>query len=238
MSLFFNSDNILASCQRTLTIGVIVAASVSVAACGKSQEPTLRGVTRTPAPSVANITLPDVTAGKPGRPFVMKAARGGLLIVYFGYTACPDVCPTTLADIKGAIAKLPPAQRKLVMPVMATNDPARDTPAVMNGYLSHFFRSWRALRSTSKTDFAKAERAFNASHKRGPANEYGSYEISHTAVTYAVNDQGLIVVEWPFGTSSAIMATDINQILTKQQANLQSKSAIQPTKPANLTENN
>jgi protein SCO1/2 len=216
-----------ATYRRYATLTIFLAA-VSLAACGQSEvakpERALRGVTRTPAPNVAKVTLPNVTTGARGKSFAMRASEGGLLLVYFGYTSCPDVCPTTLADIKGAIGKLPAKQRKLVMPVMATDDPSRDTPAVLNGYLSHFFDSWRALRSTDRRVFAKAEKAFHAAHKKGPVNEYGAYEISHTAYTYAVDDEGVIRVEWPFGSPSADIAADLTKLLAAPQPSSQTKT--------------
>lgn len=214
------------ACSRAATLTAI-AAALSLAACGQSEvrknDSALRGVTRTPATNVAKITLPNVTTGARGKPFAMRAAKGHLLVVYFGYTSCPDVCPTTLADVKGAIGKLPLAQRGLVVPVMATDDPARDTPSVLNGYLSHFFESWRALRSTDKSVFAKAEKAFHAAHKKGAVNEYGAYEISHTAYTYAVDDEGLIRVEWPFGSPSSDIAADLKKLLAAPQLSSQTK---------------
>jgi protein SCO1/2 len=93
-----------------------------------------------------------------GRPVPMDELRGRWLLVYFGYTACPDACPTALARISRALALLGPAGAGLV-PVFVTVDPARDRPEVLRTYLAHFSPRIRGLTGSSGA-VAEAARTF------------------------------------------------------------------------------
>jgi protein SCO1 len=178
---------------------------------------TLNGVTREPPLRVGGVSLPDRSPQGRGAAMAMKAKRHGLLLVYFGYTMCPDICPTTLADVRGAVQRLPAAQRRRIEFAMVTVDPRRDTAAVLNGYLSHFFRSWHSLRTTDAVALRRAERAFRAHHVLGKPDRQGSYDVSHTAQVYAVDGSGTVRVEWPFGTGPAPMAADLRAALAGQR---------------------
>src|SRR4030095_5067397 len=95
----------------------------------------LVGYTRDPAPRVDAIALPDVS--REGQPFEFRAADGGLLVVYFGYTNCPDECPTTMADLRQALNKLGDDAEQVAV-AMVTVDPARDTdvlPSSVRGFI-------------------------------------------------------------------------------------------------------
>lgn len=196
-----------------LTLSVVAAALVG---CGGSDPapPKIHGFVRTPPMKVADVTLPDVAPGG-ALQSAMRADPDGLLLVYFGYTFCPDVCPTTMADTRAALKRLSRTERQRVTVAMVTVDPRRDTPKALNGYLGHFFGSWRALRTTDPTALRRAERAFQATHRLGPKDAHGNYEVTHTAVTYAVDPDGVVRVEWPFGTSSAALAADLHAVLAR-----------------------
>ena len=213
--------------RRRAAAGVLATfavAAAGVAGCGDGATAdrtggtrTLNGVTRTPPLRVAAVSLPDRSPAGRGAAMTMTAKRGGLLLVYFGYTMCPDICPTTLADVREALSRLPAGQRRRVAFAMVTVDPRRDTAAVLNGYLSHFFRSWHALRTTDPAALRQAERAFRASHELGTPDQDGNYDVSHTAQVYAVDDRGTVRVEWPFGTGSGPIAADLRAVLAGQR---------------------
>lgn len=181
---------------------------------GGSTTPRLSGITRSPQPSVAEVVLPDVSPTAMGHPpaqFVTKAANGELLVVYFGYTSCPDVCPTSMSDLKSAKRELGSLGDR-VRVAMVTVDPQRDTPEILNSYLSHFFTAFHSLRTDDNATLRSAETAFGASSAITPKPD-GTYDVSHSASAYAVDSAGRIVIEWPFGTKSEQMATDIRILL-------------------------
>ncbi|GIU86694.1 MAG: electron transporter SenC [Acidimicrobiia bacterium] len=181
---------------------------------GDGEDGSLQGVRRDPPLEVAQVTLPDATAG--GEEFTTTAGDGGLLLVYFGYTSCPDICPTTMSDLARAIEELPAHLARRVEVAMVTVDPERDTAEVLDGYLAHFFEDTRrhALRTDDTGRLEAAKRAFGV-RAQVEAHDPGDddYDVSHTAVTYAVDDSGRVVVEWPFGTTPDAIRSDLETLL-------------------------
>lgn len=201
--------------RRQLT-GVLLAAALAAgaAACGGDEPAGLAGVVREPALAVAGIELP----GPDGEPVAMRADDGELLVVYFGYTSCPDVCPTTMNDISIAVHELPDDLAERVSVAFVTVDPDRDSVEVLEGYLGHFFEEGGlAVRATDPDQLADAAAAFGvqfevADHQAGDT----AYDVAHTAVTYVVDDTGTVVVEWPFGFEDESMTADIRTLLNEE----------------------
>lgn len=169
----------------------------------------LSGVVVEPVPDVSALSLPE--ASPAAEPFRFVADDGDLLLVYFGYTACPDVCPTTLADLKAALKQLGAPSKHLSI-AMATIDPRRDTADVISGYLHSFFPSATALRTDDDAALRSVTNAFGASYLTEYPNT-GEPRVSHSAFLYVVDDQGHVVLAWPFGTTSADIALDLEQLL-------------------------
>jgi protein SCO1/2 len=169
------------------------------------------------------VTVPDVTdPAQRGRGDVqdgrlrMVAGEGRLLLVYFGFLNCPDVCPTTLMDLKVAMERLEPAQREQLDVVFVTVDPVRDTPEAMAAYLGHFYPTYHATRAEDEELEAVLAPFLASAEVRTAAD--GAVEVSHTALLYAVDDRGRVVVEWPFGTTAASMAADLETLLAAAAA--------------------
>ena len=202
-----------------VAVAVLVAAGL-LTGCGDGDDATgddgaleLAGVVRTPALDVSAVELPNASEPEPV-PTLMKADDGEVLLVYFGYTSCPDICPTTLSDISVALGDLPADQAERVTVGMVTVDPERDSAEVLSGYLGHFVDRSMALRTEDPEALATAASAFGvrfevAEHEPGA----DAYEVAHSAVTYVVDDTGTVVVEWPFGFESTDMAADLTAIL-------------------------
>lgn len=207
----------IVSRARRVSAALLVAAVTAVSAgCGGNSEPVaVKGVRRDPALAVDRASLPDASHGNAR--FTFEAARGHLLLVYFGYTFCPDVCPTTLSDISVAVRKIGDDRAKSVDVAMVTVDLERDTGKVLRAYLRHFFASSHALVAENQRQLTAAQRAFGV-RVEIPRHEKGAaYQVSHTAETYVVNDQGLVVVQWPFGFATDDMASDL-KVLLKEEA--------------------
>jgi len=189
---------------------VVALALLSLIATSCSSEPEeLAGFVRDPLPSVAHISLPDGDAG--GAPFQMVASEGELLLVYFGYTECPDVCPTTLADLKKVMKQLGDDAEKVTL-AMETIDIERDTDDIITAYVQSFVPEAHGLRARDDETLRAAADTFGADYSV-EVTEEGVYEVMHTAHTYAVNDEGLILVTWAFGTEAEIMTQDIRLLL-------------------------
>ena len=198
----------------TVVAGMLGAAALLAGCGGGEQQATgLKGFTRDPVPEVGGVSLPDVgPQGRGRKRALVAAAPGDLLVVYFGFTSCPDICPTTLGDIRAALKRLPAGQRTRVEVALVTVDPERDTVTVMRNYVGHFFTRWRAYRTTDAEALQRAEKAFGARHSTTP-RAGGGYDVVHSATTYVVDDRGRVLVEWPFGMPTRDIAADLSTIL-------------------------
>lgn len=159
--------------------------------------------------------LPEVRADRSGVPFRLRPSPGQLLIVYFGYTTCPDVCPTTLGDLHRALSRLGGDARHVEV-AFITVDPDRDTPDVLAPYLAGFVADGHPLRPASPSQLAAAEHAFGATSSV-TRNPDGEIEVSHSGTMYVVDDRGRIVDEWPFGSTASLMAHDLRILLPASQ---------------------
>ncbi|HVV29320.1 MAG TPA: SCO family protein, partial [Mycobacteriales bacterium] len=147
-------------------------------------------------------------------------ARGHLTLLYFGYTNCPDVCPTTMADLGAALRKVPASVARDVRVVFITSDPARDTPAVMRAWLAHF-DSGLPVPFVGLTSSISAIDAYG--QKLGVALEPpkkdkdGTIEVTHGAQVTAFSPQdGKAHLVWtPGGLTPEQYASDI-ELLMKQ----------------------
>ncbi len=157
--------------------------------------------------AVGQLALPEVHPGRPDAAFHFRAAPGHVLFVDFGYTSCPDVCPTILGDLRQALRGLG-AEARRVDVAFVTVDPARDVPRVLAPYLASFVRDGHALRPRSRAELAPVQRAFGAASTVTRAAD-GTIEVTHSATSYLVDENGRIVAEWPFGTKPAAMTRDL-----------------------------
>ena len=176
------------------------------------QEPVLAaGIVRTPAPEVGDLSLPNVADG--GAPFAFRGPPDGVLLVFFGFTNCPDVCPTTMADLRAAIRRLPAADRDRVAVAFITVDPARDTGPVLTSYVRGFLPDGAALRTTDDAALRRVADAFSAAYEITEGAD-GEPQVNHTTFVYAVGPDGRIIVQWPFGTPTATIAADLQLALS------------------------
>ena len=200
---------------NTVGAGVALLAALTTGACGDDGPGELAGAVRTPPLEVSGVSLPAVDDGGE-EPLTMQAPPGELYLVYFGYTSCPDVCPTTMSDISVALDDLPDDLAERVTVAMASVDPERDTGEVVAGYLDHFFDRSLALRTDDPDALATAADAFGVQWEIEEHAPGVAYDVAHSAVTYVVDDTGTVVVEWPFGFDSEAMASDLRILLEEE----------------------
>lgn len=204
--------------RRLVPLAVSLMLGLSpIVACAPSADDTLVGIVRDEPLDVGQVAVTDVTAeglyADHEPMFTMKARAGRLLVVYFGYTNCPDLCPTTLAALRGARSVIGADGDRFDV-AMVTVDPARDTAEVLNGYLASFGDLFHALRPVSDDELASAEEPFLASSSVVTSDD-GKVEVGHSATAYVVDDDGIVLVEWPFGITKDGMAHDLKILLNK-----------------------
>ena len=190
----------------------IAAFALIIVACGADTPTSLAGIVRDPAPDVSSVTLPDESAG--GTAFATKADPGDLLLVYFGYTSCPDVCPTTLADVRRALSEMDDERAARVDLAFATVDPDRDDGERLTAYAPTFVPGAHALRTDDAERLRAAADAYGASYEVS-TNENGDVEVAHSAFLYAVDSQGRIRLTWPFGTPHEDLTNDMEYLFNE-----------------------
>jgi protein SCO1 len=193
------------------SLGVVVTMILSMTvACGSEPPRELSGYVREPGPAVDQVTLPDLSRG--GEEFTMRAAPGELLVVYFGFTNCPDVCPTTLADLRSALRRMEPTDAQRVSLAVVTVDPERDADT-LTGYAQTFVDGAHALVTFDPAVLRAAADPFGVSYAVVTGDD-GEVEVAHSSQMFVVNDQGLLVLTWPFGISAEDLSLDLAQLLS------------------------
>ena len=134
-----------------------------------------------------------------------------MLLVFFGYTYCPDVCPTTLGDIAETMAELGSLSAK-VQPLFVTIDPARDTTRVLAEYTAAFDPRILGL-TGSAAQVAAAARTYNVSYARRGLGD--DYSMDHTATIYVVRPDGTYDSYFLPTTGSALMAENLRRLINK-----------------------
>ena len=196
---------------KTLT-GVVIAGAIALAGCGGGDRE-LVGLTRDPAPVVDALDVPDVS--REGETFRFVAPDDGLLVVFFGYTNCPDVCPTTLADLRRAlddVADDDGDEADSIETVMVTVDPDRDRDVVTD-YVQGFVPGAHAVALDDDSELRRLAESFGVTYQVTERSN-GNIDVVHSDTTlFAVDDTGTLVLTWPFGTKPGDLAGDLRQLL-------------------------
>ncbi len=167
------------------------------------------GGTTTMGPAIGGPFALTDTAGKR---FTDKDLLGSYAVIYFGYTFCPDVCPTTLNHLTEALDRLG-AKAKLVRPVFITIDPRRDTPKVMQQYVSAFSPSLIGLTGTDAEIAAVASefRVYYAQHRTGDGPD--DYTMDHSSVLYLIGPDGKFIAPLRADATAEQLAADLSRQL-------------------------
>jgi protein SCO1 len=139
--------------------------------------------------------------------------RGRYVLLYFGYTFCPDVCPTTLTSEADALDRLG-AQAQRIVPVFITIDPARDTPKVLKSYLAAFGPRFVGLTGTDK-QIAAVAHDYRVFYARRPLKG-GGYGMDHSGEVYLVGPDGALVTYYDAPLDAKALAADLANRLTKR----------------------
>lgn len=195
---------------RRALVAFGIASAAAITACGADGiSGGLSGFVSDPPLSVAGLSLPD--AANSDADFVLTPPEDSLLIVYFGYTACPDVCPTTMHEVEVALRQVGDLADRVDV-AMVTIDPSRDEPRLLANYVHDFVPDGHALRTDDGALLGKVAAAFGASYSIATDDD-GTVKVGHTPNLYAVDDTGTIVLTWPFGLPGSSIAADLELLL-------------------------
>jgi protein SCO1 len=175
----------------------------------------LPGIAREPAPVVDGLIFVDHRDPAAPRETELIPAPGELVLLYFGYLSCPDVCPMTMADIARARRTIGPDLASRTRVAFVTLDPERDDDERLRSYLGHFFDDdYLALVAPHQATLHAAVDRLGLRYEieaHAPGAE--RYEVSHSAITYVIDDTGAVVRELPFGVSSDDLARVMRRLL-------------------------
>lgn len=177
-----------------------------LAACGE-RKPQFNAVDLTGADYAKDFHLPDTD----GKVRSLQDFKGKAVVVFFGYTQCPDVCPTTMADIAQAKKLLGPEGGK-VQGIFITIDPERDTPELLKAYVANFGPDFVALRGTPEQT-AAAAKDFKVYYKKVEGKTPGSYTMDHSAASFVYDPQGRLRLYARYGAGPQVLADDLKQLL-------------------------
>ncbi len=139
--------------------------------------------------------------------------RGKVVVLFFGFTHCPEVCPTTLSNLAGAM-RLLGKDAERVQVLFVTLDPERDTPAVLAKFVPSFYPSFMGLYGDAQAT-AQAASAFNVHYEKHA--EKNGYTIDHSDGTYLIGTSGKPVLLLPYGETPEILAQDIKLLLSRSR---------------------
>ncbi len=173
------------------------------------------------SPDAPKFKASDVTGASFGRDFALTDAngrartladfRGKAVVIFFGYTQCPDVCPTTLAALADAMKQLgPDADRVQVL--FVTIDPARDTPALLAQYVPAFDPRFLGLYGNDEAT-QRVAREFKIIYQKQPGSTPDTYTMDHSAGTYVFDPQGRLRLYVSHGQGPELFAHDLREIL-------------------------
>ena len=147
-----------------------------------------------------------------GQPFSLASQKGKAVLIFFGYTMCPDACPTTLSKLSSAYARLSEADRSRVKAVYITIDPARDTPAVMKDHLTYFGIDAVGLTGSAE-DTSRVAAQFGAHFEKSSETTAAGYLMSHTVSVFGLDTQGRTRLLIDYEASVDQVVQDIRALL-------------------------
>jgi protein SCO1/2 len=192
---------------RSLAAGALAgAAGALLAGCGQNK-PQFSSIDLTGADYAKDFQLPD----QDGKVRSLKDFQGKVVVLFFGYTQCPDVCPTTMTEL-AQVRKMLGADGDKLQVLFVTVDPERDTAQVLKGYMANFDPSFLALRPTPE-QLALMAKDFKVFYKKSEGKTPGSYSMDHSAASYVYDATGRLRLYTRYGSGVEALASDIRLLL-------------------------
>ena len=172
---------------------------------------TFHGTVIEPPLPVEDFTLQTAN----NKPFQLSDVEGKITLLFFGYTSCPDVCPITLGTFKQVYEQLGNDAEKVEF-VMITADPERDTPDKVSDYVSRFHPEFIGL-SGSLSALQPVWEELGVYVEKQDTSSAAGYLVSHTSSVFVLDQQGDLLMTFPYGTDATDMTNDLRQLLKKSQ---------------------
>ena len=198
--------------RKTSQLATIVLVSLPLLFGCASDSTSLMGMTRESPLEVGLASLPEVSASSDSESsFTFKAESGQLLVVFFGYTMCPDICPTSLSDFRAALRRMGSNSDRIDL-AFVTVDPERDTAEKLIPFLSTYASRFHAIRTTDFPLLKSVQDKFLV-RSSVTTDESGHVQVTHTGTAFVVNSSGQVMSELPFGIGPDGMKNDFTVLL-------------------------
>ncbi len=198
---------------KTIAAGALsLGVGVVFVACTEAPKPAFKGVDITGVDYARDLPLTDQF----GQQRHLKDFAGKVVAVFFGYTNCPDVCPTTMSELAQVKSDLG-AEGDRLQVLFVTVDPERDTPEVLKAYMAHFDPSFLALRG-SPEELAAVAKDFKIFYKQVPGDTPTSYSMDHSAGMYMFDPKGQLRLFQRYGSSTQALVDDTRLLLDEKKA--------------------
>jgi protein SCO1/2 len=184
-----------------------LAVAAALGGCDRASAPSFKAIDITGADYARELSLTDPE----GKRRSLAEFKGRAVVVFFGFTQCPDVCPTTLVEL-AAVKKQLGADGDKVQGIFVTVDPERDTPELLKAYVDNFGAGFIALRGTPEETLAAAKH-FKVFYAKVPGKTDTSYTIDHTAGSYLFDPQGRVRLFTRHGTGPEALVHDLKILL-------------------------
>ena len=198
--------------QRRFAIKYAAATAVSMGvmalltACS-DKAPTFSSIDVTGADYAKDFELTDHN----GQVRHLSDFKGKVVVIFFGYTQCPDVCPTSMVEL-AEVKKLLGKDGERLQGLFVTVDPARDTPEVLKAYMGSFDRTFLALYATSPDKLMQLANDYKVYYKKVEGSTPTSYTMDHSAGSYVYDSKGQLRLFTRYGTGPKVLADDIGQL--------------------------
>lgn len=194
---------------RRLILAATVLGALALAGCDRAGTAPagFKAIDITGAEYASDFDLPDAN----GQRRTLADFKGRVVVLFFGFAHCPDVCPTTLIELTEVKKALGPDGER-VQGIFVTVDPERDTPELLRPYVNNFDASFVALRGTPEETAAMAKK-FKVFYAKVPGKTEGNYTIDHTAASFVFDAKGKIRLYTRYGSGAEALKSDLRLLL-------------------------
>ncbi|WP_298928032.1 SCO family protein [uncultured Ramlibacter sp.] len=195
------------SALKSIAAPVLLAGAAGLLAACSEAKPQFKAVDITGADYAKDFSLTDHN----GQRRSLKDFQGKAVVLFFGFTQCPDVCPTSMAEL-AEVKKLLGADGDKLQGLFVTVDPERDTAPLLKAYMANFDPSFLALRG-SPEELAAMAKDFKVYYKKAEGKTPTSYTMDHSAASYVYDPQGRLRLYTRYGSGAQALAADIKLLL-------------------------
>ena len=192
---------------KNIAYGAVLTGATGLLAACSEAKPQFSAIDITGADYARDFQLTDHN----GQPRSLKDFQGKVVVMFFGFTQCPDVCPTSMAEL-AEVKKLLGKDGERLQGLFVTVDPERDTPELLKNYMANFDSSFLALRGTPE-QLAAMAKDFKLYYKKVEGKTPSSYTMDHSAASYVYDPQGRLRLYTRYGSGAPSLAADIRLLL-------------------------